>query len=542
MILAVFLRFYALGSVPNSMNADEAAIGYNAYSILKTGRDEYGKIFPLLFQSFDDFKPPVYIYFTVPSVAVFGLRDMSVRLPSAVFGTLTVLATYFLVDALLGNSVIALLSALLLAISPWHLQFSRSAYESNLAVFFIVVGIIFLLRGLKQSILYVPAFLLLSLSVWTYHSSRVFIPLLIVVFTVIYFQEIRKKIKLYLLGFVLFMILCIPLLIMSLSSEGIVRARGVSALDNDELMSRNTKWIQRDEEYHFSFSHIYHNFRFVNFLIILKGYLEHFNPNFFFSEFVQGKYHAPGVSLMYLWELPFLVYGVHMMANKKGREKYLLFAWLLLAPLAAAPTRNLPHPVRTLTFLPVIQIITSYGIYELQSRIHSMKKIFQKCAIGLFIITVLLSVMYYLHQYYIHGPIDFAKDWQYGNEQTVKTANLMDDKFDKVVVSTSIDVPYMFFLYYLRYDPLKYLASGGTKSGKFDEERNVFDKYEFHKYIKSDSIINPRVLYIGLPKEVLPGAERLVTIKYPSGEDAYVISAEISKKDWNDAGNLPYLK
>ena len=103
LLVAATLRFYKLGAVPTSLNADEAAIGYNAFSILKTGKDEYGKKFPLLFQSFDDFKMPVYIYLSVPGIAVFGLNDFSVRLPSALLGILTVGVTCFLVVALFSN-------------------------------------------------------------------------------------------------------------------------------------------------------------------------------------------------------------------------------------------------------------------------------------------------------------------------------------------------------------------------------------------------------------------------------------------------------
>ncbi|MBI3282756.1 hypothetical protein HYZ70_01635, partial [Candidatus Curtissbacteria bacterium] len=91
LILAAFLRFYQLGQNPPSLDWDETAHGYNAYSILKTGRDEYGYKLPLSFRSFDDYKPPIYTYLVVPSVAIFGLSDFAVRFPSAVLGVLAVL-------------------------------------------------------------------------------------------------------------------------------------------------------------------------------------------------------------------------------------------------------------------------------------------------------------------------------------------------------------------------------------------------------------------------------------------------------------------
>src|SRR3989338_344065 len=82
-LLAAVLRFYQLGQNPPSLDWDETAHGYNAYSILKTGRDEYGYKFPLYFRSFDDYKPPIYTYLVVPAVAIFGLNDFAVRFPSA---------------------------------------------------------------------------------------------------------------------------------------------------------------------------------------------------------------------------------------------------------------------------------------------------------------------------------------------------------------------------------------------------------------------------------------------------------------------------
>ena len=128
-ILAGALRFWQLGRVPISPDWDEAALGYNAYSILKTGRDEYGTKFPLVLRSFDDYKPPLYAYLAIPSVAVLGLNSWSVRLPSAIFGVLAVIGTYFLVKELFPKTKpLPLLSAALLAISPWHLQFSRIAF------------------------------------------------------------------------------------------------------------------------------------------------------------------------------------------------------------------------------------------------------------------------------------------------------------------------------------------------------------------------------------------------------------------------------
>ena len=54
--LAIILRVVLLNEVPNGFYSDEASIGYNAYSILKTGKDEHGMLLPLYFKAFGEYK------------------------------------------------------------------------------------------------------------------------------------------------------------------------------------------------------------------------------------------------------------------------------------------------------------------------------------------------------------------------------------------------------------------------------------------------------------------------------------------------------
>ena len=90
-LIAAALRLFALGSNPPGLYWDEVSLGYNAYSILKTGHDEHNRFLPIdTFKAFGDYKPPGYIYATVPSIALFGLNNFAVRLPSALAGTLLV--------------------------------------------------------------------------------------------------------------------------------------------------------------------------------------------------------------------------------------------------------------------------------------------------------------------------------------------------------------------------------------------------------------------------------------------------------------------
>src|SRR3990167_5685800 len=155
-ILAVVLRFYRLGTTPPSLYWDEASLGYNAYSILETGRDEHGEFLPITrFKAFGDYKPPGYIYASVPSIALFGLNEFAVRFPSAFSGILTVILAYLIAKKLFEKEAIALLTSFLLAISPWHLQFSRGAFEANLGLFFSTLGIWLFLKFAQDNPLWI---------------------------------------------------------------------------------------------------------------------------------------------------------------------------------------------------------------------------------------------------------------------------------------------------------------------------------------------------------------------------------------------------
>lgn len=188
--VAGFLRLHQLGQVPPSLDWDEASIGWNAYSILKTGTDEYGKARPVSIRSFNDYKPPLYVYAAIPSIAIFGLNELAVRLPSALAGILTVVVTFFLVRELTKNNLLGYLATALLAISPWAIQFSRVAFEANLALLFFVSGGFFLAKFLntQKSRYYLIAGILYILSIYSYHSSRLVIPLFLFLIFIFYHQ------------------------------------------------------------------------------------------------------------------------------------------------------------------------------------------------------------------------------------------------------------------------------------------------------------------------------------------------------------------
>lgn len=134
LLIASFSIFWDLGRSPKGVLVDEASLGFNAYSVLKTGKDEWGEVFPLTLKSFGDYKPAGYIYFAIPFVSIFGLNPLSVRLPSAVGGLFAVVFLYLIIDSLTDDRLFAFFSSYILSTSPWFIYMSRMAWETNLAL------------------------------------------------------------------------------------------------------------------------------------------------------------------------------------------------------------------------------------------------------------------------------------------------------------------------------------------------------------------------------------------------------------------------
>ena len=523
-LLAGFLRFYRLTQVPPALNSDEVAIGYNAYSILKTGRDEYGMRYPLTFRSFDDYKMPVYVYMVSASISAFGYNDFAVRFPSALFGTLTVICVYFLAKQLLKDKNSALVASLLFAISPWSLQFSRAGYEANIAVFFVVFGVNLFLLGFKKWWALILSSLVLSLAVWSYLATRIFVPLLLLGFAIIYAGELWKKKLAVVLSILVGFILLLPIIRMSLSVQGQTRAAGVSAFANpDDLnafsnpneLKKSASRITLDTKKGLQIFTIFDNRRLIYAMIFLRGYFSHFDPNFLFLDKSIEKYHAPTMGLLYLFELPLFLVGVYIMVKRWSQGSEVIFWWLLIAPVAAAFTLQLPHPVRTLVFLPTFQILSAVGLVVVWGKIRRLRVIL--------LLVIIFSFAYYLHQYFIVLPVEDAPLWYAGRKEMVKKLASLDSQYDRIIVSNALDFPYIFFLYYSKIDPIDYLKHGGTVSGGFTEENNKYGKYEFHSLNPSQRTGAQRVLFVGLPTEVFKQNLVVSRINYPDGSPAIVL-------------------
>ncbi|MEK7534612.1 MAG: glycosyltransferase family 39 protein [Patescibacteria group bacterium] len=479
-IFGIFLRFYELSQIPNGFHIDEAINGVNGYFILQTGKDSNSNKFPLQTEVFGDYNPTGYSYLTILPIKLFGLNEFSTRFPGAFLGSLTILASFLLAFSIFKNKRISLVSAFLIAISPWHIVFSRSSEQTLVSLFFVVLGfsLVFLSFENRKLRFLIPGILLLSISFFMYFTPRVFVLLLFL--SVFFFFSLQdkqknKKYKNFLLGSFVFLG-ALAFILVFVTKGGGDRFKQVSLFG-----SLGTKLVMEEQiredgvaNTHVKITQLFHNKVINHLLAYVSNYVDYFSGNFLF---IKGGlpiwFRVEGIGLMYLTELPFLLIGsIILVVNKNSIYKIPMF-WILLAPIVAALTiDDVPNIRRSLVMLPMLEIISAFGfLYILQNR----KKLLQILIVSVTGVILIFNFSYFIHQYFIHSGIHM--NW-YRNEgfgEMVKAVKGSYNNVDKVVVTKSNGGIYPLILFYMQYDPKDYLSEGSSK----DKDYTGFGKFFF---------------------------------------------------------------
>ena len=316
---------------------------------------------------------------------------------------------------------------------------------------------------------------------------------------------------------IIFVALLVPIIT---SISGQLRYKGTTIFADVSPKFRASELIAQDKESGHELSgRIFHNRRLVYIPILIDNYLSHFRPNFLFTSADMDRHHAPEVGLLYLWDLPFILAGIYFLIRKdfELKPKIIVFWWFLIAPVASSVTWGVPHSLRSEIYLPTYQIFIAIGFYGIHELVKS-KRLFLTFAFLL----LTFNFLFYLHQYYVHMPLEYSKAWLYGRKEAVLYTESIKTDYDRVIVSTKLEQPHEFWLYYLKYDPKKYLAEGGTVSGGFLEDRNKFDKYQFRPIDYEKQRRQAKTLFVASPKEFSQG-KILKQIYYLNGEPAIYI-------------------
>lgn len=511
---AVFLRVYKLDQIPPSLNWDEVAAGYNAYTIANWGVDEWGYKFPLVFQSFYDDKHPVHIYIAAAFIKVFGLSDFVTRLPSAVFGSLTVLAIYFLVRVMFKSSLAGLFSSLFLAVSPYHLQFSRGLWEVTFALFFYILGLLLFYIGIRKKNWLLPiSFFSFGICFFSYHASKVLVPPTIILLGLLYFKDIvRSKIVFVLCGLVI--LLFVGLTIKNPRILGFARIKQ-NQMSQDKI--RSTILYRRTHNVYLGMAEVTFN-----------NYKTYFSPTYLFVSGDQNPRNSVAVfGEFYKIDAILIAIGLLSLLFIRSKAVLVLLGWLLLAPIPAAFAGGSQNAVRGMFMMGSVNILAALGARQLVMFVK--RKVWYVVAGVLILTPLFLEFGMYLKYYYTQYAKKDAIEWQYGMKQI---ANYIADhpNYWKVYMAKDRQQPYIFLLYYLRYPVYDYL-----KTVKYDESQsksyNVaqsFGDFQFSNWNPIESLPTPYILYVLTPSEYDGLRYRADfdvkdLVKYPDGSDAYFI-------------------
>ena len=524
--VAVFLRFSQLANNPPSLTWDEVAWGYNAYSLGINAHDEFGKFLPITYlESFGDFKPPLYAYLSILPVMLFGLTEFSTRFASAFFGVLTVIMTFFLTRRIFAENkkrdVIAFLSAGILAISPWHILLSRAAFEANVASFFIVFGVFLFLEALKESKkrLLVVSLISFVLSMYAFNTARIVVPILVLTLVLFNWKYLIFKIRREtIIAVLVFTLLFLPLFLFLLTPQARLRFNEVNIFSDASVIERTNQEIANDSRS--LLSKVVHNRRFTYGVEYIKHYFDNLSPSFLF---IKGdgnpKFSIQDVGQLYLWELPFLVFGGLMLFRKKEGFWYVLPLWLVIGIIPAGSARETPHALRIEAVIPTLQILVAYGLFNFLELLKSNKV--RKAAIIIVSFAVFFNFYYFYHNYTTTYAAEFSGEWQHGYKEAILFLNTIDKNYDKVYVTEALGRPYAYVLFYKKYSPKDFL-----REAKVDREAlgfvhvRSFGKYKFVKDVVHGQ---PRAVYVNTPEKVPSTSRILKTVNLLNGKPALVI-------------------
>lgn len=529
LVLALFLRVYRLDSVPPSLNWDEVSLGYNAYSILKTGKDEWGEFLPLSFRAYGDYKLPGYVYLSVPFIALFGLNEWGVRLPSATFGVLGVIGIFLITKRLTRRTDLGLWAFFIAAVTPWLIILSRIALEANVALTLTIFGVYFFLLGLEKRWTLILSGLFFGLTIFTYNSSRVVTPLLVFILSVFYFKDLipKKKIVFSIVALVIFISFFAVAFPKAIQQDSSARYKWTTILDQGAINRINE--LRGSSALSPTLSQIQYNK--VTYFIpeFFKNYFSHFDPKFLFAEGGSNyQFSVPGSGLL-LWVVaPLLILGLLKVFRERKNWQLVLVLWWLLAIVPAAITRDAPHALRSLLMIPPVIVLSVLGIDNLfNMKSFKSQKTFLSVVL---VITTLLNLSLFWNNYSETYVKNYSWSWQYGYKQAIEFIENYPDKNKMVFFTKKYGEPHEFILFYTKYDPLNYQHSFEMcgKCGERYEKSDWFwvdrfDKYYFiNDWEIQDKLKDMHGLLITSPGNS-PGGKVVKTIEFLDGKKAFDI-------------------
>ena len=507
---ATALRVYELRDLPAGLYCDEAALGYNAYSLWKTGQDESGVRFPLFVWSFGvSYKNPVYIYAATLPIGLLGLDEFSLRLTSAAFGVGTVIAVFFLGRALFSTGV-GLLAALALAICPWHLHFSRIAFELISFPFLFCIGLTLLVRFTQGRRTLPAAMVFLGACPYAYAIAKFFVPAFFAGFALLYVDKLLRHWRQTLLAGVVLAATVTPLVRFDLAHQR-----------QTQQYFQNTTFIQAKMAPREIAEQLEQN------------YLQFVSPRFLFQQGDDLLRHAVrGHGELYPAFLYPLLLGATVALLYPGRGPKLLLWWLALYPIGASLMTEIPSASRGFIGVVPFCMLAALGagsalwMIEWILRWRPAVRLGQAAALvgaGYVLVPQVTSYLtMYFHDYPTYSAPTYG-GFQYGYRDMIHFMEQERPHYHRLMMTaTDVNQPYIFPLFYRPVDPVEFHRTGQIGY-------DILDPAEIARYPMTEPI-----LYALREPELGYFSDYTVkrSIVAPGGQTEFVIAEVRARKNF----------
>jgi hypothetical protein len=242
-----------------------------------------------------------------------------------------------------------------------------------------------------------------------------------------------------------------------------------------------------------------------------------------------------GLGLLYLFEIPLLVTGIFSFIKKHIPHKNILVIWLLSGMVPDSITNNLQQGGRLIHMIPVVIIITTLGLFECVSWLNSLKKPFLRILVaGTYLSLVILVLIHAFLVFSVHFPNEKSEFYDEGLKQASLYVGEHQNQYKEIVFDTRhgvdapslISNPFLYLLFYLKYDPATYQTEPRIY-GTAENPYYHFDKYTFRYINWPVDSLKPDTLFIASPWSFpsdLNGVKILDTIRLTNGSIAYYIA------------------
>ncbi len=522
---------------------DEMSIGYNALSILKTGQDEWGKTFPVVFKAFGDFKLPGYVYATVLSFALFGVNDFSLKIPSLLAGILIIIGSYWLTYVLTSKRPVALLAALVLAFSPWPIHLSRLAIESNLASAFFIFGLlasIIIMQNHKPKKVWVGVLgVSMAGAVYSYVALRMLVPLYGLVMGLLIWK-FKLPATRFLVAAIIFLVLVIPLTSGVLSPAGTARFNQVSIFSNENasmvVNEQRANCFIADPRLGVACKLLF-NKPLTYLEQVVSNHAHFILPTFLFfdgggDDLVYTS--MPGMG-EFLWILyPFYLVGLVVVWQKRTQPEWLLFFVIWILAVMPNAFAGPPQVIRGAALMPLVAIIIGMGLFASWEWVSQKK--FGSMMFLLFAAGVLLLTVRSLVNYWVIYPVQYSWRAYPLPKQTVIDVLNVSDNFKRIYFHQHFPDAHIAVAWYGQFDPTWYRQSVNFPSADdvgFQHPTKL-GKYEFGNLEPWDIICDPELiatttLYVSGPDDRVP--YELAT-RYYDPTQVHVMAQAIDLNQW----------